>query len=197
MIAFTIRRLLVSIPILILSTFLVFLLVAWGADPLADFRARNPPPSAQELAARRHALGLDHGLLVQYWNWIKNLVIHGSFGPSVQGSAFDINAELSRRVWVTFRLVICAIVIALILAVIVGVITAMKQYSITDYVATLIGFFFLSLPVFWFAILLKIWATDLNNSLGTASRPWGRREASGAASGPGSASCCCRPSPWR
>jgi len=181
MIAFTIRRILVSIPILVLSTFLVFLLVAWGADPLGDFRSRNPPPSPAEIAAREHQLGLDHPLPVQYWNWIRNLLFRGYFGPSVQGTAFDINAELARRTWVTFRLVICAILIALILAVIVGVISAVKQYSVTDYVATLIGFFFLSLPVFWFAILLKIWATDINyytglhifETLGPPGSQWG------------------------
>ncbi|GAA2032520.1 ABC transporter permease [Catenulispora yoronensis] len=166
MLAFTIRRLLVSIPILILSTFLVFMLVAWGADPLGDFKSKNPPPSPAQIAAREHELGLDQPLLTQYWNWIKG-VLHGDFGPSVQGSAFNINEELGRRTWVTFRLVICAIIIALILAVIVGVITAVKQYSVVDYVGTLVGFFFLSLPVFWFAILLKIWATNINNSLGT------------------------------
>ncbi|MBW8806850.1 MAG: ABC transporter permease [Catenulisporales bacterium] len=167
MLAFTIRRLLVSIPILILSTIVVFFLVAWGADPLGAFKSKNPPPSAAQVAAKEHELGLDQSLPVQYWHWIKNLVLHGDFGVSVQGSAFDINQELGRRTWVTFRLVTCAVVIALILAVIVGVITAVKQYSALDYSATLVGFFFLSLPVFWFAILLKIWATDLNDSLGT------------------------------
>ncbi|MFL6115300.1 MAG: ABC transporter permease, partial [Catenulispora sp.] len=138
MIAFTIRRLLVSIPVLILSTIVVFFLVAWGADPLGAFKSKNPPPSAAQVAAKEHELGLDQSLPVQYWHWIKNLVLHGDFGVSVQGSAYDINAELGRRTWVTFRLVIAAIIIALILAVIVGVITAVKQYSVTDYTATLV-----------------------------------------------------------
>ena len=167
MIAFTIRRLLVSIPILILSTFVVFILVSWGADPLGALKARNPPPPPATIKLEEHRLGLDRSVPVQYWNWIKRLVVHGDFGPSVQGAAYDINAELSRRIWVTFRLVICAILIALVLAVVVGVWTAVKQYSVGDYVATLIGFFFLSLPVFWLAILLKVWAIDINNAAGT------------------------------
>lgn len=165
MIAFTIRRLLVSIPILILSTFLVFLLVAWGADPLGALKTRNPPVPPDVIAKEEVRLGLNNGLLHQYWTWITNLVVHGTFGPSVQ-PGYDINAEVSRRVGVSFRLVISAIVISLVLAVIVGVVTAVRQYSVLDYSATLVGFVFLSLPVFWFAILLKVWATDINHATG-------------------------------
>ena len=165
MIAFTIRRLLVSIPILLLSTFLVFMLVAWGADPLADLKAKNPPVPPSTIAAEKHRLGLDQGLLGQYWHWLTNLIFHGTFGPSVI-PGYDINAEVSRRIGVTFRLVISAILIALVLAVIVGVVTAVKQYSVMDYASTLVGFLFLSLPVFWFAILLKVWAIDLNQATG-------------------------------
>ena len=165
MIAFTIRRLLVSIPILILSTFFVFMLVAWGADPLGSLRARNPPVPPATFKAEEHRLGLDENLLMQYWHWITNLVFHGSFGPSV-APGYDIAAQLSYRIGVTARLVISAIILALVLAIIVGVTTAVRQYSTYDYAATLFGFFFLSLPVFWFAILLKVWAIDLNNATG-------------------------------
>jgi peptide/nickel transport system permease protein len=166
MIAFTIRRLLVSIPILILSTFIVFMLVAWGADPLSALKTKNPPPPPSTILNEERRLGLNHGILYQYWIWLKNLVLHGSFGPSVL-PGYDINAEVGRRFFVTLRLVICAILIALILAVIVGVITAVKQYSVMDYSATLVGFVFLSLPVFWFAILLKVWAIRLNSTTGS------------------------------
>jgi peptide/nickel transport system permease protein len=165
MIAFTIRRLLVSIPILILSTFLVFLLVAWGADPLSNLRARNPPVPPSTIKLEEHRLGLDKSLPGQYWTWISNLALHGNFGPSVQ-PGYDIRAELGRRIGVTATLVTGAIVIALILAVVVGVVTAVRQYSKLDYGATLFGFVCLSLPVFWFAILLKTWATDLNSGSG-------------------------------
>jgi peptide/nickel transport system permease protein len=165
MIAFSIRRLLVSIPVLLLSTFLVFMLVAWGADPLAELKTKNPPVPPATIKLEEQRLGLDKGLLGQYWHWLTNLVVHHSFGPSVIPGV-DINAEVSRRLGVTFRLVIAAILIALVLAIVVGVITAVKQYSIMDYSATLVGFLFLSLPVFWFAILLKVWAIDLNQATG-------------------------------
>jgi peptide/nickel transport system permease protein len=165
MIAFTIRRLLVSIPILILSTFLVFMLVAWGADPLSDLKHKNPPPPQSTILSAERRLGLDKSLPGQYWHWLTNLILHGNFGPSVI-PGYNINDEVGRRIGVTFRLVICAIVIALVLAIIVGVVTAVKQYSLMDYSATLVGFVFLSLPVFWFAILLKVWAIDLNQTTG-------------------------------
>jgi peptide/nickel transport system permease protein len=56
-------------------------------------------------------------------------------------------------------------VLAVILAIISGVISATRQYSKTDYTITLIGFLFLALPVFWFAILLKQLVVNMNNSL--------------------------------
>ena len=59
-------------------------------------------------------------------------------------------------------------IVAVILAIVVGVISAVKQYSLTDYTFTFTGFIFLSMPIFWFAILLKeggIWLND--NVFGT------------------------------
>src|SRR5262249_15344887 len=77
----------------------------------------------------------------------------------------DIGSELSHRLVVTLRLVIISVILTLILAVITGVVSAVRQYSFVDYAATFSGFLFLSLPVFWFAILLKqfgIWFNGLD-----------------------------------
>jgi hypothetical protein len=62
MLAFAVRRLLVSIPVFIVSTFLVFLLVTWGADPLAQLEAKNPPPSQAVINALADQLYINHSL---------------------------------------------------------------------------------------------------------------------------------------
>jgi len=165
MIAFTIRRLLSAIPILLVSTFAVFLLIASSVDPLSAMKSRNPPIPRAEIAAQAHKLYLDRTPVVRYFHWLNGLVFHGDFGISVQPGV-DINSSLGPRFFVTLRLVIAAILLAMVLAVLVGVISAVRQYSRLDYTATLAGFLFLSLPTFWFAILLKNWALKFNDLVG-------------------------------
>src|SRR5512139_1624436 len=139
MIAFTIRRLLSAIPILLVSTFAVFLLIASSVDPLSAMKTRNPPIPRAEIAAQAHRLYLDRTPIVRYFHWLKGLVFHGDFGISVQPGV-DINASLGPRFFVTLRLVLAAILLAAVLAIIVGVVSAVRQYSRLDYTATLAGF---------------------------------------------------------
>ncbi|MBR7834932.1 ABC transporter permease [Actinospica durhamensis] len=164
MIAFTVRRLLASIPVLFVSTLLVFLIVASSVDPLAPLRARNPPIPQTTIRAEAVRLGLNHSLPQRYWDWLTGLVLHGNWGTSVS-SGYDIGQRLISSFFVTFRLVILAILLSLILAIAVGVLTAVRQYSRLDYAATAIGFLFLSLPTFVFAILLKSWAIEFNQTV--------------------------------
>jgi len=168
MLAYAIRRLLISIPIIIISTFIVFLLVTYSGDPLANLRTKQPIPPPQVFANARHRLRLDQPVLERYWHWITG-VLHGDFGPSVEGGGtLNIGHELAHRLVVSARLVVAAMVIAALLAIVVGVVSAMKQYSIPDYAFTFTGFLFLSMPLFWFAVLLKEGAIWLNRNVGTS-----------------------------
>jgi glutathione transport system permease protein len=161
---YTIRRLLVSIPVIIASTFIVFLLVTLSGDPLANLKGRNPPPSPQVVAVEAERLHLDQPVLQRYWTWITG-VVHGDFGPSVRTNV-DIGHEIVTRFGVTLRLIAVAVVLALLLAVFVGVVSAVKQYSGIDYGFTFAAFLFLSMPSFWFAVLLKQGGISLNNLVG-------------------------------
>jgi glutathione transport system permease protein len=164
MFAFTIRRLLASIPVLFFSTLLVFLLVASSVDPLEPLRAKNPPVPHATLVAEGNRLGLYHPLLQRYWDWLTGLVLHGNWGTPVE-PGYHIASRLSSSFLVTFRLVILSIFCSLALAIAVGVFSAVRQYSKMDYVATSVGFLFLSLPTFWFAALLKSWAIQFNDAV--------------------------------
>jgi glutathione transport system permease protein len=152
MISFIIRRLLISIPVLILSSVLVFLLVANSGDPLGDLKSRNPPVPQQVLDLRRHELNLDKPLPARYWTWVTHFV-RGDMGTSITGR--DVRTLLGQRLVVTLRMIILAILLALVLAVMTGVISAVRQYHVSDYAFTFTGFLFLSMPVFWLAALLK------------------------------------------
>jgi peptide/nickel transport system permease protein len=164
MVSFIIRRLLVSIPVLILSSVLVFILVANSGDPLGDLKSRNPPVPKATLELRRHQLNLDKPLPVRYWTWVTHFV-RGDMGTSVNG--LNVRTLLGQRLAVTMRMIILATLLALVLAIFTGVISAVRQYHVSDYTFTFAGFLFLSMPVFWLAALLKEYvAIKFNQAFG-------------------------------
>lgn len=171
MLAYTVRRILVSVPVLIASTFIVFLVVVNSGDPVANFAtSRQPAPSKAAVQAFARHIHADQPVLERYWNWITG-VLHGDFGPSVQTN-LDIGHDLFTRFRVTVTLVAAAMLIALILSVLFGAFSAIRQYTAADYSITFVGFLFLAMPVFWFAVLLKqagIWINEKTGSqfLGT------------------------------
>jgi peptide/nickel transport system permease protein len=160
--SFIVRRLLIAIPLVLLSTVLVFLLVANSGDPLADLKGRNPPVPPQVIEARERQLGLDKPLPQRYWNWLTHFV-RGDMGKSIRG--VEVRPLLFQRVRVTLRMVVLATIIAIVLAVGAGVLSAVKQYTVTDYAFTFAGFLFLSMPVFWLAALLKEYGAIRLNKL--------------------------------
>jgi peptide/nickel transport system permease protein len=167
MFAYTIRRLLVSIPILGVASFIVFWLVSIRADPVQEkYGARNPPVPRAIFDAEYRRLGLKDGFFEQYWNWLKDVVSFNTFGPSINQTT-NIDAEIGDRLWTTLRLIFLAMLLALILAVLTGVFSAVRQYSKMDYTFTFLGFLFLSMPTFWIAVLLKEGAVSYNQSTGT------------------------------
>lgn len=164
MLVYIVRRLLISVPVLLASSVLVFLMVANSGDPLAELRGRNPPVPEQVIQTRRAQLHLDRPLPERYWRWARQFV-RGDMGRSLRG--LDVRPQLVRRIGVTLRMVLLAIVLAVLLAVASGVLSAVRQYTVTDYVLTLAGFLFLSMPAFWLAALLKEFgAIRLNQLLG-------------------------------
>jgi glutathione transport system permease protein len=164
MLSFIIRRLLIAIPLVLLSSVLVFLLVAYSGDPLAELKGRNPPVPPQVIEAREHTLGLDKPMPARYVTWLGNFV-QGDMGKSIGG--VEVRPLLWQRLKVTLRMVILASILAIILAVGAGVLSAVKQYTPTDYTFTFLGFLFLSMPVFWLAALLKEYgAIRLNRLFG-------------------------------
>jgi glutathione transport system permease protein len=161
MFLFILRRLLIAIPILILSSVLVFVLVVNAGDPLENLRSR--PNSQQLIEQKTAAYHLDEPVTTRYFTWAKG-VLHGDFGKDATGQ--EIRPQLTRALWITMRLVIAAALIAVVLGITVGVVSAIRQYTLFDYGATFLAFLFFAMPVFWFAVLLKEFgAIKLNNWL--------------------------------
>ncbi len=165
MFAYIARRLLHTIPVVVIGSFATFLMVSAAGDPLGDLKAKQPPVSAAILAAETHRLRLDEPLLTRYWHWLSGIA-RGDWGPSV--NRIDIGHEIWQRLFVSVRLVVLAMFLAVFLALVIGVLSAVKRYSVVDYAFTFLGFLLLSMPAFWLAILLKQQAINANGVVGVS-----------------------------
>jgi peptide/nickel transport system permease protein len=148
MVTFVVRRLLSSIPVILLATIFVFVFVRETTDPTARVRRQG---DEQAVARERERLNLDDPLPVQYGNWLKEFVT-GDWGESSVTNS-SVTEAFRRGLWNTFQLVVWGVVIALLVAVAIGVYSALRQYSTLDYAFTGLAFIGLAIPPFWFGIL--------------------------------------------
>jgi peptide/nickel transport system permease protein len=127
------------------------LLKSTPGGPMSIYRERADVTRA-DVARLRQQLGLDDPVPVQYVRWVGNLV-RGDWGDS-----FVTNERVIDRIWqrlpATLLLMGSAYVLTLLIAIPVGVLAAVRQYSWFDYLATGVAFIGLSMPVFWFGLLL-------------------------------------------
>src|SRR5258706_14600437 len=100
MLAYTIRRVLISIPVLIGSSILVFLMVKFSGDPLEPLKVRNPPAPKHTIELEQHRLGLDRSSPERNWMRITNLGVPGNFGPAGPWGD-NISCGLGSRVFVS------------------------------------------------------------------------------------------------
>lgn len=163
MVAFILRRVAISVPLLLGTSLLVFGLVTAAGDPLAELRAQDDVP-AEVIEARRDALHLDDPVLVRYGRWLSG-VVRGDFGVSLGGR--DVRGLLWERLQVTLRMVLVATVLGLVGGMALGVIGAVRQHSVFDQVTRVLTYLLLAMPAFWVAGLLKEYlAVRLNRLLG-------------------------------
>ncbi|WP_315095290.1 ABC transporter permease [uncultured Cellulomonas sp.] len=160
MTTYILRRLLASLLILLGASFIVYLLIAYSGDPLAEIRSSNSPSKADLMARRTELLHLDVPPALRYFIWLSGAVkcaipFAGQCDLGVTLQNQPVTAALSGAIPTTLQLVTTAALLAILLGVTIGVITALRQYSTLDYSVTFITFLFFSLPVFWVAVLLK------------------------------------------
>jgi peptide/nickel transport system permease protein len=161
--SYILRRTVAGVLVLIVVSFVVFILVALSGNPLATMMA-NPKIPHSTIQAARVALHLNEPLLERYWNWLWGL-LHGSFGNSFNGQ--PVAPQLGHALEITLRLTLPVVILSIILAVVLGVIGAVRQYHAVDYVSTGVSYMLFACPVFVLAILLKDFlAVDVNNWAG-------------------------------
>ncbi|MDQ4065410.1 MAG: ABC transporter permease [Actinomycetota bacterium] len=158
MLTFVARRLLMSIPVLLAASFIIFIFVSLSGDPLAELRM-NPRVSEITLSNIIERNHLDESVIVRYGYWLGDIV-RGDLGTTLLGGD-PIWPDLSRALGNTVQLILLAEIVAVTLAILVGIFSAVKQYSPFDYAATAVSFVGFSTPVFWFALILQILVTNI------------------------------------
>ncbi len=108
--------------------------------------------SEQEVQALRREYGLDKPVYVQYLRWM-GMVVQGRFGVSLEYRR-PVSEVIGDRLWLTMVVAIAAVVLTWALALPIGIYSAVRQYSVGDYIATFVGFIGLAVPSFMLALVL-------------------------------------------
>jgi peptide/nickel transport system permease protein len=152
---FLLRRFIITVPVLFLVTLVSFFFINMAPGDPAMFLIS--PETASLLgpdwvAQQRHLMGLDQPIAVRYVRWIEQ-VAHGNLGYSMVDNR-PVGKLLAERLVPTLELMGIALAVGILIAIPVGVISAVKHYSILDYVVTVLSFIAASLPVFFVGMFL-------------------------------------------
>jgi peptide/nickel transport system permease protein len=154
---YIIRRLLLAIPVLLLSSLIVFgLMRVMPGDALTALMAESGNVSERELQKLRKDLGLDLPYYEQYLIWLWQMV---SFNPGYSiFTSEPIPVALKKSIPVTIELARLAMILGLVIAIPLGVLSATRQDKLSDYVGRLVAISGLSLPDFWLGTLVITFA---------------------------------------
>ena len=168
---FILKRLMYAIPTLLAVSVVAFAIIQlppgdYLTTLMADWASQGGAVEEGTVAAMRERYGLDRPLYIQYLKWIEGIVTAGDFGIS-----FEIGQPVTDIIWgrlgFSFLLAFLTLCFAWGFAVPIGILSAVRQYSITDYTATFAAFFFLAVPDFVFALTaMYIWSTHFGQSVG-------------------------------
>jgi len=150
---YLIRRLLQMIPLVAGISIIIFLLLAAApGDPVDLLLFGNPHIKAEDVARLKHIYGLDQPLYIRYVKWVW-AALQGDLGYS-RTYKVPVLSLMWWRIGNSLWLQIPAFFLALAVAVPVGVYSALRQYSTLDFAATFFTFFGVSIPAFWFGIMM-------------------------------------------
>lgn len=154
MLKYTLKRILMLIPTVIGITLFIYLIMSLvPGDPVELLLPQEATFEQKE--ALRAEMGLDKPVLVQYVNYMWN-VVQGDFGVS-WFTQQPVMAEIRSRMPYTLTLGVLSTLIATIISIPLGTLTAVKHNSLIDYVVTFLCLLFSAMPGFWLGILLQIY----------------------------------------
>ena len=157
MLSYIVRRILTLIPIILLISFVSFVVIElppgdYVSARIAQMRASGMEVDENEVQRLTSQYGLDQPFLVRYFRWMQGILLHGDFGYSFQWNE-PVNTILAERVPATMFIAILSLLVSWAISIPIGIISAVKQYSAIDYIGTFISFVGLATPGFLIALI--------------------------------------------
>lgn len=158
MLRYVARRLMIMVPMLLFISILSFTIIQLPPGDYVTTYVNNllragTPLDQSVIESLKERYALDRPLTTQYLYWMGNIITRGDFGNSFVYNR-PVATILKERVPRTMGITIAGILLAWLIAVPIGIYSAVRQYSILDYVFTFLGFLGLAMPAFLFAIVL-------------------------------------------
>jgi peptide/nickel transport system permease protein len=162
---FLLRRLAYLIVLVVIATASTYFLAAAALNPRSNFEGRNPPPPPAVVDARLDELNLNDKtpILERFQRWVGG-VFQSDLGYTVDGGS--VNEEMSRRIWVSLRLLLVGSILGTLAGIAAGAYSAVKQYGPADQGITLVSFVILSINTVVLAVFLANAGTSFNNAVG-------------------------------
>ncbi|WP_124067094.1 ABC transporter permease [Clostridium sp. E02] len=171
MVRFILKRILWLIPIILGVTFFVFTIMYFTpGDPVRLMLGANA--TEQQIQMQRDALGLNDPFLVRFVNYLKEVFVNFDFGTSYQTKQ-SVTEQIFLRFPYTLRIALISVFLAALIGIPVGVLAATHQYSWKDNLSMFGSLFCVSMPSFWFAlILVMIFAQKLGWLPSSGIKSW-------------------------
>lgn len=154
MIKYIFRRILLVIPVMIGVSFLVFTMIHFTpGDPVITILGETA--SQESIDQLREELGLNDPFIVQYFTYVRNIVVDQDLGRSYVTNR-PVASEIISRYPNTLKLALLGVLVSISIGIPLGIISAVKQYTWIDNVAMFFALIGVSMPIFWQGILLII-----------------------------------------
>lgn len=167
MLAYLVRRLILAVLTTWAVSVLAYVVIElppgdYITSYIAQMSSSGSFVSAQEAEALRQQYGLDQPLYVQYLRWM-GMVLQGNFGMALEYGR-PVAEVIGDRLWLTMVVSVGAIIFTWFVALPIGIYSAVRQYSVGDYIATFVGFIGLAVPSFMLALILMYFGFTLFNA---------------------------------
>lgn len=158
MLRFIVRRLMWMVPSLFAVSFLAFVLIQlppgdFVTNYIATLAGSNETVDQNAAASLRKRFGLDQPMIVQYGKWMEGIVTRGDFGMSFEWQQ-PVSGLIWERMALTLVLTLATLIATWAIALPIGIFSAVRKYSIGDYLVTAVSFMGLAIPSFLLALVL-------------------------------------------
>ncbi|MBI2183477.1 MAG: ABC transporter permease [Thaumarchaeota archaeon] len=150
---YVLRRLIFMIPVFLAVSSITYLIGNASGDPIVILKIGNPRVTPETLEVIRAYYDLDKPVYVRYFLWLGKF-FQGDLGRSFAGGS--VNEVIGAWTWTTLKLQVTAIVLSVLIGIPIGVFSARRQYSKADIGITTAAIFGVSMPTFWFGLVLII-----------------------------------------